>query len=261
MPELPEVEVTRLGLQPHLPGREVKEVRWSNKRLRQPMPRKLLKEFLPGTSCRTVDRRGKYLLLRMENGSVLVLHLGMTGKLSLVPTDEPLARHYHFRLNLDNRQDLRFNDSRRFGSISIWPSREANTLEKALNSRIGLEPFSKKLTADYLLERSRTKSQPIKNFLMDGRVIAGIGNIYANEILFQVSVHPATPARLLNRPTWKKIITACRRIMNKAIEAGGSSISDFLGTSGNPGYFQFQFKVYGRKGHPCSRCKSRLWPG
>lgn len=258
MPELPEVEVTRRGLLPLLPGRTVQEVSWSNKRLRVAMPRKLLAQYIRGTGFVSIDRRGKFLLFRMTNDSVLVIHLGMTGKLSLMPSGETLTKHDHLRLLLDNETELRFNDSRRFGSISVWPPDQAGSKENELSAKIGVEPFSKELNADYLHQASLSKTQPVKNFLMDGKIIAGIGNIYANEILFAVKIHPQTPANCLNRPAWKKIVTSCRKIMKKAILAGGSTISDFLGTNGNPGYFQVQFNVYGRKGKKCTQCANTI---
>ncbi len=258
MPELPEVEVTRLGLLPLLPGQQVLKVGWSNKRLRLPIPRKKLALHIRGAGCVTIDRRGKFLLLRMTNASVLVIHLGMTGKLSVLPSGQPLAKHDHLRLRLANGTELRYNDARRFGSIEVWPPEQAAELEKHLSDTIGAEPFSSALHADYLLRIARARSLPVKSFLMNGKNIAGIGNIYANEILFDVSIHPLTPAGNLDRTEWKKIISSCRTIMKKAILAGGSTISDFLGTGGNPGYFQLHFTVYGRKGEKCTRCSDKI---
>lgn len=258
MPELPEVEVTRRGLEQLLPGRTVRKVSWSNKRLRVSMPRKLLRQYITGSSFLSIDRRGKFLLLRMSNNAVLVIHLGMTGKLSCTPTDVPRAKHDHLHLLLDNKTELRFNDTRRFGSISVWPPDQAPLLEKNLSDTIGVEPFSEKMNADYLLRVSRSRTQPVKNFLMDGKIIAGIGNIYANEILFDVELHPQTPANSITSAMWKKIIASSRKILKKAILAGGSTISDFLGTSGNPGYFQLQLNVYGRKDKRCTVCTDSI---
>lgn len=258
MPELPEVEVTKLGLEPLLPGRTVKKVSWSSKRLRVPMPRTLLSQYIYGSAFISIDRRGKFLLLRMVNKSVLVIHLGMTGKLSAVSSDLPPAKHDHLRLLLDNKTELRFNDSRRFGSISVWPSDQASLLERKLSDTVGVEPFSRKMNADYLLQSSLSRTQPVKNFLMDGKIVAGIGNIYANEILFDVKIHPQAPANSITRSGWNKVVASSRKILKKAILAGGSTISDFLGTSGNPGYFQLQLNVYGRKGKRCTKCKSSI---
>lgn len=258
MPELPEVEVTRLGLLPCLPGRKVIKVICSTKQLRLPIPKKLLLEHLQGKKITTIDRRAKYLLFRIAGGSTLVLHLGMSGKLSYISAEEPLAKHDHLRLLFENAMELRFNDSRRFGSIFLWPPDTAEQAEKVFAEHLGVEPLEKKFNTAYLVQKSRNKKLPVKNFLMDSRIIAGIGNIYANEILFAAGVHPRTPVGSVTSDQWKKIIQVTGKILKQAIRSGGSSISDFLGTSGNPGYFQFNFKVYNRKGEQCHHCRSPI---
>ncbi|MDW7772988.1 MAG: bifunctional DNA-formamidopyrimidine glycosylase/DNA-(apurinic or apyrimidinic site) lyase [Desulfobulbaceae bacterium] len=254
MPELPEVEVTRLGLLPHLPGRKIKEIRWSDKPLRTAMPEKLLKQHIRGIAIETIDRRGKYLLFRMVNNSTMLIHLGMTGKLTLLPAGGPPAKHDHLCLLLDDGQELRFNDSRRFGSIAVWPPAETDRFEAVFSAGIGVEPLSDAFESSYLHRLGSGKKQPVKCFLMDAAKIAGIGNIYANEILFAAGIYPLTPVNRITRPQWKKIVLSTGRILRQAIACGGSSISDFLGTSGNPGYFQIRFKVYGREGENCLHC-------
>jgi formamidopyrimidine-DNA glycosylase len=258
MPELPEVEVTRLGLLPCLPGRMVTKIVCGGRRLRTDLPCGLLSLHILGGRFAAIDRRAKYLLFRMDNGSALLVHLGMTGKLSLVSTAEPYVRHDHLRLQLDNGKDLRFNDSRRFGSITVWPPLEARRLEKVFSARLGVEPLDPGLNTRYLLQRSRSKNQAVKTFLMDSRMVAGIGNIYANEILFAAAIHPLAPIRTIGADEWKRIIRSTRRILAMAIKAGGSTISDFLGTGGNPGYFQLHFQVYGRAGQQCRQCGSSI---
>ena len=258
MPELPEVEVTRLGLLPHLPDRKIVRVICSGKRLRRPVPRKLLNEYMPGNLITSIDRYAKYLLFRISNGSTMVLHLGMTGKLCLISAKKPRAKHDHLRLLLDDGMELRFNDSRRFGCIIFWPPDEIAEQEKIFSRSIGVEPFSIAFSVAYLHKQSRSRTIPIKNFLMDSRIIAGIGNIYANEILFAASINPQQPARSISKQEWKKIIISTRRILKQAIEAGGSTISDFLGASGNPGYFQVHFNVYNRDNAPCNNCNSSI---
>ena len=186
----------------------------------------------------------------------MIVHLGMTGKLSLVNRNEPTAVHDHLRLLLDNGTELRFNDARRFGSITVWPPAEAEPLEKAFTAQTGIEPLGKKFTAVRLSELARSKKQPVKHFLMDARVVAGLGNIYANEILFAAAVHPLTPVNHITSVQWALIARATRRILKEAIQAGGSTISDFLGTSGNPGYFQVRFNVYQRRDEQCKRCSA-----
>jgi len=230
------------------------KITWSNKRLRTSLPRKLLSLHIVGDTVSTIDRRAKYLLFRMTSGAIMVIHLGMTGKLSLVPAVEPYARHDHLRLHLDNGMDLRFNDARRFGSILVWPPVESLRLETDFSARTGVEPFGGKFTSAYLQAASRAKTQPVKNFIMDAQIIAGIGNIYANEILFAARIHPQTPVCRITEGEWQKIISATRRILKQAIKAGGSTISDFLGASGNPGYFQVNFRVYRRAAEKCRSC-------
>ncbi len=258
MPELPEVEVTRRGLLPHLPGRKITRIFWSNKRLRTPIPRKLLGKAIAGERVNTVDRRAKYLLVRMDGGSVLVLHLGMTGKVGLFPVNAPRARHDHLRLLLDNGMEMRFNDSRRFGSILVWPAEFAGELEELFNRGKGIEPFSTKFTGDTLQGLAENRRQLVKSFLMDSRLVAGIGNIYANETLFAAGIFPETPVNQISEPQWQSIATHCQEILTRAIEAGGSTISDFIGSSGAPGYFQLQLQVYGRAGEPCACCETLI---
>lgn len=254
MPELPEVEVTRRGLLPHLPGCQIVKITWSDKRLRSPIPGKLLSEHIQGKTIAAIDRRGKFLLFRMTDKSVLIIHLGMTGKLALLPREKPSAKHDHLRLFLDNHMELRFNDSRRFGNIVVWPPDASQSLEKNFSAAIGVEPLSNAFHPGYLKKLSVGKKQPIKNFLMDAKKIAGIGNIYANEILFDAGIHPLTPVNRLGASQWDMIVTSTVTILQLAIECCGSSISDFLGAGGNPGYFQVRFQVYKRQGNPCIHC-------
>lgn len=254
MPELPEVEVTRRGLLEQLPGRTIMEISSSAHRLRAEIPRRLLQEHLTGQQILTIDRRAKYLLLRMTSGAVLVIHLGMTGKLGLIQQETARHKHDHLMLRLDTAMELRFNDSRRFGAIIVWPAVQAIEREREFSSREGMEPFDRAFTAEHLLRLAKGRQIPVKSFLMNTRLVAGIGNIYANEILFTARIHPLTPAAQLPADAWQRLIKEGRRILQQAIDAGGSTISDFLGASGHPGYFQLQFKVYGRKDVPCPEC-------
>lgn len=258
MPELPEVEVTRRGLLPHLPGKKITEIKWSNKRLRMPIPRKLLRKSIEGQQIAAIDRRAKYLLLRMKNGSVLVLHLGMTGKIGLFPQATATAKHDHLQLLLDNDMAMRFNDTRRFGAIIVWPAEQADELERNFSATKGLEPFGNDFTAAALLNLAKKRRQPIKTFLMDSRLLAGIGNIYANETLFAAGIAPETPVNQITANQWQAIITHCREILTRAIKAGGSTISDFVGSSGNRGYFQLQLNVYDKTNEPCPTCETLI---
>lgn len=254
MPELPEVEVTRRGLLEQLPGRTIMQIAWSGHRLRTEIPCQLLQDHIDRQQITTIDRRAKYLLVRMQSGASLVIHLGMTGKLGLIRQEAAGHRHDHLVLKLDNTMELRFNDSRRFGSISVWPAAQAQESERRFSDKEGIEPFGSDFTIEHLLRLAKSRQSPVKSFLMNTRLVAGIGNIYANEILFAARIHPLTPASRLSADAWQRLITISRLILQQAIDAGGSTIADFLGASGHPGYFQLQFKVYGRKDAPCPEC-------
>ncbi|MBV5316475.1 MAG: bifunctional DNA-formamidopyrimidine glycosylase/DNA-(apurinic or apyrimidinic site) lyase [Desulfobulbaceae bacterium] len=258
MPELPEVEVTRRGLLAPLTGRTIHQITWSVHRLRTEIPHRLLEEQIARQQIRTIDRRAKYLLLRMASDATLVIHLGMTGKLGLMPQETGRHKHDHLLLLLDNGLELRFNDSRRFGTIAVWPAEHVIACEQAFSEKEGLEPFGDEFTPENLLRLARNRQAPVKSLLMNARLIAGIGNIYANELLFAARIHPLTPAGQLSALQWQRIIAEARQVLQTAIEAGGSTISDFLGASGHPGYFQLQFKVYGRKDLPCLMCGHHL---
>ncbi|MDR2549402.1 MAG: bifunctional DNA-formamidopyrimidine glycosylase/DNA-(apurinic or apyrimidinic site) lyase [Desulfobulbus sp.] len=254
MPELPEVEVTRRGLLDHLPGRIVVGIAVSGHRLRTPMPRRLLHEHILERRILTIDRRAKYLLVRLDNGAVLVIHLGMTGKLGLLDGSTPRHRHDHLILTLDNGKQVRLNDSRRFGAVMVWPADAAENAESAFSAREGIEPLGREFTAAHLHRLADRKTTPVKSLLMNGRLIAGIGNIYANEILFASRIHPETPAGRLTAADWKRIAAESQRILQLAIATGGSTIADFLNATGHPGYFQLHFQVYGREHLSCPRC-------
>ena len=258
MPELPEVEVTRRGLLPHLPKRRIISVSWSGRQLRQPVPIELIRQYICGSRIADIDRRAKYLLIRMADTGILLLHLGMTGRLGIFSKTTEKAKHDHLCLRLDNNMELRFNDIRRFGSIAVWPSEEAEHLEEKFNSEQGIEPLGSEFTAENLVKLAAHRKSAVKNFIMNSRLISGIGNIYANEILFTAGIHPQAKVNNLSAEQWQRIIDCSVNILNKAIAAGGSTISDFLGSSGRPGYFQLQLAVYGKKDQPCSGCGRKI---
>lgn len=258
MPELPEVEVIRRGLLKHLPGRTVTDIAWSGKNLRITMPYEQLKSCIQGEKILTIARRAKYLLLKMGSGSVLVIHLGMTGKTGVFPLDMAKAKHDHLCLSLDNDMEMRLNDTRRFGSVSVWAKETAAGDEQDFSDRQGIEPFSRNFNGEQLTEMANKKTLPVKTFLMDSRRIAGVGNIYANETLFKAGISPDTQAGKLSLKDWQNITDICRQILSNAIEAGGSTVSDFINSSGEPGYFQLQLQVYGRKNLPCQLCGTTI---
>ena len=255
MPELPEVEVVCQGLSPMLLGRTITQITFSNQHLRLPVPRAEIVKLIKGQKISGIRRRAKYLVIAMHNGSRLIIHLGMTGKLGIFPAQSSLARHDHLRFRLDNNMDLRFNDTRRFGSIQVLsPTAD----EQDFFAALGPEPLGGKLTAKYLQDKAGKRKQPVKIFLMDSHVIAGIGNIYANEIPFAAGIAPQRPVREISLQEWQKIIRQARRVLNSAIAAGGSTIADFIGASGQPGYFQLQLKVYGLARQPCQVCGQEI---
>ncbi|MFA7348620.1 MAG: bifunctional DNA-formamidopyrimidine glycosylase/DNA-(apurinic or apyrimidinic site) lyase [Desulfurivibrionaceae bacterium] len=252
MPELPEVEVVCQGLGPLVRKRKILSVSFSNKRLRKPFPRAKMYTRVEGAFILGVERRAKYILLRLTGKSVLLFHLGMTGKIGIFDRDTPRRKHDHLRFLLDNGKEMRFNDARRFGCVEVYSEKELQ--ENDPFAGLGPEPFSEDFSAGYLLEKARGKRLPVKSFLMDNRVVVGLGNIYANETLFAACTHPHTPVNRLSRLDWQLIVKKSRLILEKAIAMGGSTISDYENVSGEAGYFQLELAVYGRQGLPCPRC-------
>jgi formamidopyrimidine-DNA glycosylase len=254
MPELPEVEVICQGLRPHLTGRVITAIQCSGKDLRHPVPHNLMNEMLYGQRIRAVRRRAKYLLIETEDQTLLIIHLGMTGNLGIFPHATPLKIHDHVCWQLDNGLELRLNDTRRFGAVWLLPPEQAENMETDFFGTTGPEPFSKTCTPAHFMALARARKQPVKTFLMDSKVVAGIGNIYANEALFAAGIHPCREVYTLQEDDWQQLIQLIRQILTQAIACGGSTISDFINASGESGYFQINFQVYGRKGQPCLQC-------
>ena len=259
MPELPEVEVTRLGIAPHLEGRKVSAVKVLDGRLRWPVPTNLPK-ILSGQKVQSIARRGKYLLLEMDTGHLLI-HLGMTGTLRVLPSSDPLKLHDRVTFEF-GKLSLRLHDPRKFGAV-LWHPNTKGPLEKnALLQKLGVEPFSDEfsgeLGADILYKTSRKRSIAVKQFLLAGQAVVGVGNIYCSESLFEAGIHPVKAAGKLTRPQCSRLANAVRLILKKAIAAGGSSLKDFVNSEGDPGHFMVQTKVYDRKGLPCKVCKTPI---
>lgn len=253
MPELPEVETVRRGLAPHIVGRTIERVVVRDRRLRWPIPRGF-ERTLAGRQIRAIDRRGKYLLVDVGDGRV-ILHLGMTGRLSLITPGRALQKHDHFDLELSGDLVLRFNDPRRFGAALWWP---ASQPKHALLKHMGPEPLTDAFSAEYLSRLARRRSAPVKNFLMDGRVVVGVGNIYAVEALFRAGIRPMRQAGRVTRAEYEKLVAAVRGVLNDALAAGGTTFRDFLDSNGEPGYFVQKLFVYDRAGQPCRKCKTRI---
>ncbi|MFD0740148.1 bifunctional DNA-formamidopyrimidine glycosylase/DNA-(apurinic or apyrimidinic site) lyase [Lysobacter koreensis] len=253
MPELPEVETTRAGLAPHLEGRRVLAATLRRPDLRWPIPSEI-QDTLPGQRIDAVRRRAKYLLLDTAAGSAL-LHLGMSGSLRVLPSDTPVTAHDHVDLLLDGggsgaRRVLRFNDPRRFGCLLWQPAGEVHPLLADL----GPEPLSADFDGDYLFARSRGRSAPVKAFLMDQRVVVGVGNIYVAEALFAAGISPLRAAGKVSRERYALLAAAVKAILAYAIARGGTTLRDFISPDGAPGYFEQELSAYGRGGEPCPKC-------
>lgn len=253
MPELPEVETTRRGIAPHIEGAIVSEVVVRKRRLRYPVPQTLMSE-LPGQRIVAVDRRGKYLLLRAERGVVL-LHLGMSGSLRIVDPDSPPDKHDHLDIVFENRYCLRLRDPRRFGAV-LWLQDVPE--QHPLLANLGPEPLTDAFNGDYLYERSRRRTQAVKLFIMDSRVVVGVGNIYANEALFRAGLRPQMPANRVSRQRYRQLAAAIKEVLAAAIEQGGTTLRDFVSGEGRPGYFAQSLQVYGREGEPCLTCNAPI---
>ncbi|MBL0143664.1 MAG: bifunctional DNA-formamidopyrimidine glycosylase/DNA-(apurinic or apyrimidinic site) lyase [Betaproteobacteria bacterium] len=252
MPELPEVETTRLGLIARVVGRCIRDVVVREPRLRWPVPGNLAAR-LRGARVRDIRRRGKYLLFDFESGHLLV-HLGMSGTLTVVPGDRPVRRHDHVDLALDSGDIVRLNDPRRFGAV-LWMRDPA---KHKLLAGLGVEPFDEAFGGAFLHRESRRRRVPVKQFLMDSRVVTGIGNIYANEALFAARILPSRAAGRISRARFDCLAREVLATLRRALAAGGSTLRDFVGSDGEPGHFQREYAVYGRASEPCPACGSPI---
>lgn len=252
MPELPEVETTRRGIEPHVLGRRVKAVIVREPRLRWPVPEAL--QACAGRTVKTLGRRGKYLLLGFSNGT-LIIHLGMSGSLRIARADEPPGFHDHVDLVLAGGTCLRYCDPRRFGA---WLWTEQAPERHPLLAHLGPEPLTAAFNTDYLMAQARGRKTAVKSFLMDSHVVVGVGNIYANEALFLAGIHPRRSAGRISAARYEKLVQAVKRVLADAIAAGGTTLRDFVGGDGKPGYFQQTLRVYGRGGQPCRTCSQPL---
>lgn len=252
MPELPEVETTRRGIAPFMEGVKVAEIHVHEGRLRWPVPENL-PELLRDQTVLAVDRRAKYLLLRFEQGT-LIVHLGMSGSLRVITDQSPPLRHDHVELVMASGVRLRYNDPRRFGCW-LW-AREP--LTHALLAQLGPEPLDSVFTGHYLYRLSRQKKTPVKHFLMDNHTVVGVGNIYANEALYLAGIDPRRGAGRISRNRYERLAQAIREVLSAAILMGGTTLRDFVNSDGKPGYFSQSLQVYGRGGQPCLECGTDL---
>lgn len=253
MPELPEVETTRRGIAAHLIGQRVQRVLVRNARLRWPIPEDL-DVRLSGQQIVSVERRAKYLLIGAQVGT-LISHLGMSGSLRMVEAGSPVAKHDHVDIELESGLALRYTDPRRFGAM-LWSTE--SPLQHRLLQKLGPEPLLDDFSVNHLYECSRGRSIAVKPFIMDNAVVVGVGNIYASEALFAAGIDPRRAAGSLSKARYAKLTAEIKRILAWAIEQGGTTLRDFVGGDGKPGYFQQKLFVYGRSGQPCLSCATEL---
>lgn len=253
MPELPEVETTLRGISPFIEKQTITSVIVRQHKLRWPIPSNL-SHILMGKKVVSVERRAKYLLLKMNEGT-LIIHLGMSGHLRILMENIPANKHDHVDLEFQNKKILRFTDPRRFGAI-LWVN--ANPYNHPLLKSLGIEPLTKQFTGHYLWQLAQNRKVVIKIFLMDNKIVTGIGNIYATEALFDAKIHPMTIANSLSVERLSCLVKSCKKLLKQAIKRGGTTLKDFINSDGKPGYFSNQLKVYGRAGLPCVNCHAPL---
>lgn len=249
MPELPEVETTRRGIEPHLLGQRITSAKVFDPRLRWRV-RDDLATWLAHRVITAITRRSKYLLVHFENGERLLIHLGMSGSLRIVTPDTPRKKHDHVEIHLENGKTLRFHDPRRFGAL-LTDHEHAPHIRL---QNLGPEPLSSEFDADYLGRQLHHRRQPIKPCLMNAVIVVGVGNIYANEALFLSGIHPASAANTIDLGQLKTLVESIQNVLSRAIEQGGTTLRDFVREDGQPGYFKQTLNVYGRTDQPCRVC-------
>jgi formamidopyrimidine-DNA glycosylase len=250
MPELPEVETTRRGIEPHVTGVRVTEVIVRRRDLRQPVSPDLA--AIEGRVIVAVTRRSKYLLLAVDDGSTLLIHLGMSGSLRVIDPADAWKTHDHVGIGLENGRQLRFHDPRRFGLVLRLT--DADPMGHALLSSLGPEPLGEEFTAAHLHGICMKRSAAIKLVVMDAKAVVGVGNIYASEALFRAGIRPQTHSNKISRPRVAKLVESIRRVLMDSIDEGGTTLRDFLNSDGEPGYFKQRLFVYDRKDEPCRVC-------
>ncbi|WP_045223797.1 bifunctional DNA-formamidopyrimidine glycosylase/DNA-(apurinic or apyrimidinic site) lyase [Methyloterricola oryzae] len=253
MPELPEVETTRRGIEPHVAGRIIQRVEVRDGRLRWPVPPDLSAK-LEGRPIGGVGRRGKYLLFDAGAGTLLA-HLGMSGSLRITDPAVPPRKHDHVDFLLEGGACLRYHDPRRFGCL-LWV--EGDAAAHPLLAELGVEPFSPEFGGAYLHRRARGRAAAVKAFIMDSHLVVGVGNIYASEALFMAGIHPGREAGSISARRYGRLAQAIVEVLQAAIAQGGTTLRDFVNEAGRPGYFQQTLNVYGREGEPCKACGTTI---
>ena len=253
MPELPEVETTLRGISPHIKNQIVSQVIIRQPKLRWPIPEDLPQRIEQQT-LNSLSRRAKYLLLHFSTGTLLI-HLGMSGSLRVIADNTPPAKHDHFEILFEHNKSIRLTDPRRFGAV-LWLGK--NPESHPLLSKLGPEPLSTEITANYLYQKSRGKKVSIKQYLMNQSVITGIGNIYCTEALYYAGIKPTRAAGNISLKRYQNLLNKIQETLSLAIEQGGTTLRDFVGSDGKPGYFKQELSAYGRSGLPCKHCKQAL---
>jgi len=248
MPELPEVETSRRGIEPHVVGQAIDAVIIRQRRLRWPVSTDVDK-FLPGQTITSVDRRAKYLLINTTGGTAMI-HLGMSGSVCIIDSDSPAGVHDHFDIVFGDGKSLRYRDPRRFGSLHF----SNDVARHHLIRNLGPEPLSRDFVADHLWAKSRGRRINVKQFIMNAAIVVGVGNIYASESLFMAGIHPRRAAGRISMQRYEALTLAIKDVLAKAIKAGGTTLRDFYGGDGEAGYFQQSLQVYGRDGEACRFC-------
>jgi formamidopyrimidine-DNA glycosylase len=254
MPELPEVETTRLGILPHVTHASIKEIIVRRRDLRQPVPDSLAD--IEGHQVIDVSRRAKYLILHLTGHHHVIIHLGMSGSLRIVDPATAFRTHDHIALTLSTGKQLRYHDPRRFGIVTHVAT--ATPLAHPLFAALGPEPLEPEFHAPYLKKALHSLQRPIKLAIMDNAIVVGVGNIYASESLFHAGIHPATPSSQLSLPRLRRLVDAIKAVLEKSIAQGGTTLRDFLRENGEPGYFRQELFVYEREGHPCRLCHTPI---
>ena len=250
MPELPEVETTKNGLEKILTKKKITKVEILNSNLRWIVD-EAIRSMINNQTIRSFSRRGKYILFNLDKGH-LMIHLGMSGKINVVDINEPLKKHDHFLLYFNN-QVMRFNDPRRFGSIFYLKD-----LNHKLLNNLGVEPLEDSFHKNYLFENSRNKTQNVKAFIMDSKIVVGVGNIYACESLYKAGINPKTKSNKISKQRYLNLTENIKKVLNKAIKAGGTTLQDFAKVDGKPGYFSQELSVYGRENENCYNCNGKI---
>ena len=255
MPELPEVEVTRMGVSPYLIGQRMTGLTLRRSGLRWPFPENLHQKIV-GYPIQSTARRGKYLLINFEHG-VLIIHLGMSGHLRVLPSKTAAQLHDHVDFIVGSHL-VRFTDPRRFGAVLWHDNQDGNIAEHKLLQRLGMEPFSEQFNAQVLFRATRRSKMEIKQMLLAGKVVVGVGNIYASECLFLAGISPFLPVNKISLARYKKLVVAIQQVLADAITKGGSTLRDFVGVDGESGYFQQNYDVYDRNELPCRKCNTMI---